>query len=77
MISHFYYNFYLVITRTRARMLPVAESETLFPDSVTHLPKVVLAGGSVDSPRPQNLVEPLENSITKDPEGSLRFENVC
>jgi hypothetical protein len=58
-------------------MLPVAESETLFPDSVTHHPKVVLAGGSVDSPRPQNLVQPLENGITKDPEGSPRFENVC
>jgi len=26
-------------------MMLVAESETLFPDSVTHHPKVVLAGG--------------------------------
>jgi hypothetical protein len=45
MISHFYHNLYLVITRTQARMSPVAESETLFPDSVTHHPKVVLVGG--------------------------------
>ena len=36
-------------------MMPVAESETLFPDLVTHLPKAVLAGGLIDSPRPQNL----------------------
>jgi len=50
-------------------MLPVAESETLFLDLVTHHPKAVLAGGSIDSPRPQNLVEPLKNGITKDPEG--------
>jgi hypothetical protein len=50
-------------------MLPVAESETLFLDSVTHHPKVVLAGGLVDSPRPQNLIEPLKKGITKDPEG--------
>ena len=38
--------------------MPVAESKTLFPDSATHLPKVVLAGGSIDSPRPQNIVDP-------------------
>ena len=71
MISHFNHNLYLVITRTQARMLPVAESKTLFPDSVTHHPKAVLvvAGGSVESPRPQNLIEPLKNGITKDPEG--------
>ena len=50
-------------------MTPVAESETLFLDSVTHHPKAVLAGGSVESPRPQNLIEPLKNGITKDPEG--------
>jgi hypothetical protein len=36
---------YLVITRTQARMTPGAESETPFPDSVTHHPKAVLAGG--------------------------------
>ena len=71
MISPFYYILYLVITRALARMTPGAES------SVTHHPKVVLAGGSVDSPRPQNLVQPLENGITEDPEGSPRFENVC
>ena len=51
-------------------MMPSAESETPFPDSVTHHPKAVLvAGGSVDSPRPQNLIETLKNEITKDPEG--------
>jgi hypothetical protein len=60
MISLFYYILYLVITKTQARILPVAESETLFPDSVTHLPKAVLAGGSIDSPRPQNIVDPPE-----------------
>jgi len=79
MISHFYHNLYLIITRTQARMLPVAESKTLFPDSVTHHPKAVLAGGlpthqevrpgQVDSLKPQNLIEPLKNGITKDPEG--------
>ena len=37
--------FILVITKTQARILPVAESETLFPDSATHLPEAVLAGG--------------------------------
>jgi len=51
-------------------MSPVAESKTLFPDSVTHHPKAVLvAGGSVESLRPQNLIEPLKNGITEDPEG--------
>ena len=70
MISNFYHNLYLVITRTQARMSPVAESKTLFPDSVTHHPKAVLvAGGSVESLRPQNLIEPLKNGITEDPEG--------
>ena len=66
---YFIHNFYLVIMRTQARIMPVAESETLFPDLVTHHPKVVLAGGSVDSPRPQNLIETLKNGITEDPEG--------
>jgi len=55
--SPFYYILYLVITKTQARILPVAESKTLFLDLVTHLPKAVLAGGS---PRPQNIVDPLE-----------------
>ena len=64
-----YCNLYLVITRALARMMPSTESETPFPDSVTHNPKAVLAGGSVDSLRPQNLVEPLKNGITEDPEG--------
>jgi hypothetical protein len=51
-------------------MTLVAESETLFPDSVTHHPKAVLVvGGLVDSPRPQSLVEALKNRITEDPEG--------
>jgi hypothetical protein len=50
-------------------MMPSAESKTPFLDSVTHHPKVVLAGGSVGSPRPQNLVEHLKNRITEDPEG--------
>jgi len=50
-------------------MTPSAESKTPFPDSVTHHPKAVLAGGSVDSLRPHNLVEQLKNRITKDPEG--------
>jgi len=36
---------YLVITRALARMPPIAESETPFPNSVTHHPKAVLAGG--------------------------------
>ena len=40
-----YCNLYLVITRALARMTPGAESETPFLDSVTHHPKVVLAGG--------------------------------
>ena len=50
-------------------MTPGAESETPFPDLVTHHPKAVLAGGwwLVDSPRPQNLTECLKNRITKDP----------
>jgi len=30
---------------TQARMMPGAESETQFPDLVTHHPKAVLAGG--------------------------------
>ena len=60
-------------------MSPVAESKILFPDSVTHHPKAVLAGGlpahqevrpsQVDSLGPQNLKEPLKNGITKHPEG--------
>jgi len=50
-------------------MMLGAVSETLFLDSVTHHPKAVLAGGLVDSPRPQNLIEPPKNRITKDPEG--------
>ena len=58
-------------------MTPGTESETPFPDSVTHHPKAVLAGGSVDSPRPQNLTERLKNRIPKDPEESPRFGNVC
>jgi len=58
-------------------MMPGAESETPFPDSVTHHPKAVLAGGLVDSPRPQNLTECLKNRIPEDPEESLRFWNVC
>jgi len=40
-----YCNLYLVITRALARMTPSTESETPFPDSVTHNPKAVLAGG--------------------------------
>jgi len=55
-----FYISYLVIQRTQARILSVAESETQFLDSVTHLPKAVLAGGLIDSPRPQNIAEPLE-----------------
>ena len=43
--NYFICNLYLVITRTQARMTLGAESETLFPDLVTHHPKVVLAGG--------------------------------
>jgi len=31
-----------------------------FPNLATHLPKVVLAGGSMDSPKPQNVAVPLE-----------------
>jgi len=50
-ISSFEYISYLVIQRTQARVLPVAESETQFSDLATHLPKVVLAGGSIDSLR--------------------------
>jgi len=52
-------------------MTLVAESETLFLDLVTHHPKRywLVAGGSVDSLRPQNLIEPLKNGITEDPEG--------
>jgi len=70
MISHFYHNLYLVITRTQARMSPVAESKALFPDLITHHPKAVLvAGGSGESPRPQNLIEPLKNGIIENPEG--------
>jgi hypothetical protein len=38
-------NLYLIITRTHTRMTPGAESETPFPDLVTHHPKAVLAGG--------------------------------
>jgi len=62
-------NLYLVITKTQARMMPGAESKTPFPDLVTHHPKVVLASGSVDSPKPQNLTECLKNRIPEDPEG--------
>jgi len=58
-------------------MTPGAESKTPFPDSVTHHPKAVLAGGLVDSPRPQNLTEHLKNGIPEDPEESPRFGNVC
>jgi hypothetical protein len=50
-------------------MTPGAESESPFLDSVTHHPKAVLAGGLVDSLRPQNLTERLKNRITEDPEG--------
>jgi len=40
-------------------MLPVAESKTLFPylELITQRQYWPVAGGSVDSPRPQNLVE--------------------
>jgi len=38
----------------------VTESETQFLDLATHLPKAVLAGGLIDSPRPQNIVDPLK-----------------
>jgi len=37
----------------------------------------LVAGGLIDSPRPQNVAVPLETGITKVPEGSPRFENVC
>jgi hypothetical protein len=50
--------FVLSYYKDTARILPVAESQTLFPDLVTHLPKVVLADGSIDSLRPQNVVDP-------------------
>jgi len=43
---------------TQARILLVAESKTQFPDLATHLPKAVLAGGSIDLPRPQNAASP-------------------
>jgi len=50
--------FLLVIPKIQTRILPVTESKTLFSDSVTHPPKAVLAGGSIDSPKPQNIVDP-------------------
>jgi len=70
---------YLDITKTQARPLPVAESETLFLDLVTHLPKAVLAGGSVDSPRLQNVVDPPKTVSLRilSSEDCLKFENVC
>jgi hypothetical protein len=78
MISSFYYISYLVIQRTWARVLLVTESKMWFPDLATHLPKVVLAGGCWPN-WPTKATEhcsPSKNSITKVPEGSLRFENV-
>ena|SRR5882762_3273663 len=48
---------------------PTKPSSLSFGSGVRDHPKAVLAGGSVESPRPQNLIEPLKNGITEDHEG--------